>query len=327
MAHDLSMDADGVAEFVFTGEKPWHGLGVEVPGLMTTEEALRAARMDWGIEKVPVLSSYDMSVIEDQYAILRTDNHVALGIVGARYEPISNKEAFSIFDGVLGETHAQVETAGALGKGERVFMQARLPGIQEAVPGDTMEQFLLIHASHDGSGAEEVLFVNQRVVCQNTLSMALGSQKNRFKIRHTKNYKDRMVQVEKILMESKHYWEKVQDAIKHLAATSVSRVEVGVFMDAMFPIKEDAKRDTTSNTRKQFEELMETGLGTDIPGVKGTAWGMFNAYSEYLQYGRTVNKIDDPYQQVGKRWEKIVFGSFGDDMQKAFDQAMELANA
>lgn len=322
MAHNLSMDKEGNAEFAFAGEKPWHGLGVEVPGLMTTGEALTAARMDWGIKKVPVLSSYDMSVIPDQYAILRDDTHVALGIVGARYEPINNREVFSIFDGVLGETHAQIETAGALGKGERVFMQARLPEITEVVPGDVMEQMLLIHASHDGSGAEEVLFVNQRVVCQNTLSMALNSQKNRFKIRHTKNYKDKMAQVERILMESKNYWEKIREATKHLAETSVSRVEVGAFMDAMFPVKEDAKRDTTSNTRNKFEELLETGMGTEIPGVKGSAWGVFNAYSEYLQYGRTVNKIDDPYDQNGKRWEKIVFGSFGDDMQKAFDHLL-----
>jgi len=188
-----------------------------------------------------------------------------------------------------------------------------------------MEQYLLISASHDGSGVERVLFTNVRVVCQNTLSMALNGQVNQIKIRHTKNYKDRMEQAKTILIESKNYWNEVREAAQHLAKTSVTRVEVGAFMDVMFPKKEDAKRDTASNTRDKFQELLETGMGTDIPGVKGSAWGVFNAYTEYLQYGRTVNKIDSTTEQNSKRWEKIVFGSFADDMQKAMDHLLAIA--
>jgi len=327
MSDNISINAEGVAEMAWAGDRPWHGLGTQVPGLMTTGEALTAAHLDWEITKEPMSVTNEQGIFDvpNHFAVQRSDNHAILGVVGNVYEPINNKDAFAFFDGVLGERQGQIETAAALGSGERVFMMARLPEIQEVVPGDSMEQFLLVHTSHDGSSNLEVLFTNVRVVCQNTLSMAIRGQKNRIKIRHTTNYEDRMREAERTIMESRLYWNKVQEAAQHLAATSVTRVEVGVFMDAMFPMKAESKTKATANTRETFLKLLEGGRGTEIPGVKGTAWGLYNAYTEYLQYERTVKGLDKDAtdgQKNAQRWERLALGTFGNDMQKAFDHLL-----
>jgi len=326
MAHELSFH-EGKAEMCYAGAKPWHGLGTQVPGLMSTDEALTAAHLTWGLkkEKVYRINADGFKEVPDAFVIARDDNDAELGIVGNKYEPICNKEAFSFFDRVLGNSSAQIETAGALGKGERVFMLAKMPEIQQILPGDIMEQYLLVSTSHDGTGATEVLFTNIRVVCVNTLTAALRGCKNRTRIIHTANFKERMAQAEKTLMESRSYWGKVQEMAKHLASTSVSRVEVGMFMDHMFPIKnEEAKNTRLLGTRNKFEQLVESGMGTEIPGVRGTAWGLYNAYSEWLQYSKTVH--GDEATKTAKRWENIVFGTAANDLQKALDQCLAIAS-
>lgn len=327
MSHEISV-SEGVVEMAYAGARPWHGLGVAVPGLMTTNEALRAGHLEWGVEKVPALSSFDMSVIPDTFVTLRTDTHAPLGVVGKDYTCISNAEAFAFFDGVLGDSQGQIETVAALHGGKKTFMLCRLPQIDEIIPGDRLEQFLLVHTSHDGSSNTEVLFTNIRTVCQNTLSAALRGQPNRIKVRHTTNCKDRLAQATAVLAQSRSYMGKMKEAAQHLAKTSVTRVEVGAFLDAMFPVKEDAKRVGANETsRERILQLMETGRGTDIPGVRGTLWGLLNSFTEWSQYDRTVNGLKDATDGArnAKRWEKNTLGSGGTDMQKAMDTVLAMA--
>ena len=323
MSHDIA-GIKGKEEFAYAGERPWHGLGTQVPGLMKTLEALRIARMDWDVSKVQasIMDANGIRDIPDCFANVRSDNGAILGTVGKVYAVVNNRDAFSFFDHVLGEGHGQIETAGALGIGEKVFMMARFPEVSEIVKGDMMEQFLLVSTSHDGSSNIEVMTTSVRVVCQNTLTAALKSATNRVKIRHTSNWEGKMYEAEKTIKESRKYWAEMEAACKHLAATSVTRVEVGAFMDAMFPIKETAKTRTTENIREKVWELMETGMGTEIPGVKGTAWGVLNAYTEYLDHHKTVKGVenkDDAGAKETARWERSLFGSSYNDRQKAMD--------
>ena len=327
MSHEIST-SEGVVEMAWTGKRPWHGLGVQVPGTMTTNEALRAGHLEWGVEKVAALSSFDMSVIPDTFVTLRTDTHAPLGVVGKDYTCISNAEAFAFFDGVLGESQGQIETCAALHGGKKTFMLAKMPEISEIVPGDRLEQYLLVHTSHDGTTNTEVLFTSVRVVCANTLAASLRGQTNRIKVRHTTNCKDRLTQATAVLAQSRSYMGKMKEAAQHLAKTSVTRVEVGAFLDAMFPVKEDAKRVGSNETsREKVLQLMETGKGQDIPGVGGTAWALLNGYTQWAQYDRTVNGMSDATdgQRNARRWEKITFGSGGMDMQKAMDTVLAIA--
>lgn len=306
MAHELSRNQHGQVEMAYAGEKPWHRLGTQVPGLMTTSEALRAAHLDWEVEKVPVLSSKDLSVVPDAFTVIRKDNNLPLGVVGKRYEPISNAEAFRFFDVALGEGQGQIDTIGALGQGERVWCLAKMPETFEAVPGDPVDRYLLCWTSHDGSKSMEVLFTTIRVVCNNTLSAALKGASNKVSIKHTSNWEQRMEFAHRMLFDSKAYWEKMKEVSQQLARTSISRIEVGSFLDAMFPERFDLRKDSfvRPEGREKVLRLMEEGQGTDLPGVRGTKWGLFNAYTEYLDHESGVRKNQN-------RWERSVFGTVG----------------
>jgi phage/plasmid-like protein (TIGR03299 family) len=304
MSHEININSSGNAEMAYAGSKPWHHLGTQVPGLMTTSEALQAAHLDWEVEKVPVLSSKDLTVVPDYFTVIRKDNNLPLGVVGRRYEPISNAGAFRFFDVALGEGQGQIDTIGALGKGERVWCMAKMPESFEPLPGDPVDRYLLCWNSHDGSKAMEVLFTNIRVVCNNTLTAALRGASNKVSIKHTSNWEQRMEVAHQMLFQSVRYWEEMKSVSRHLARTSISRVEVGAFLDAMFPERFDKRRDrmVRPDGRGQVLRLMEEGRGADIPGVQGTKWGLYNAFTEFVDHEKVTRKGQDS-------WARSAFGS------------------
>lgn len=320
MSHQIST-VYGKAEMAYAGEKPWHSLGTQVPGLMTTKEALQASHLDWEVEKVPVLSSVDLTVVPNAFTIIRTDTNTPLGVVGNRYEPISNSEAFRFFDIALGEGQGQIETIGALGQGERVFCLAKMPEIHEPLPGDPVERYLLCWTSHDGSKSMEVLFTNIRVVCHNTLSAALQGCSNKVSIKHTSNWEQRMEVANQMLFESERYWEQMKEISQNLARTSISRVEVGAFLDAMFPERLDKRTGqmVKPDGRDSVLRLIEDGRGADIPGVQGTKWGLWNAYTEFLDH-------EKPIRRGSSKWERTTFGSGIANRSKALKELLKVAS-
>jgi phage/plasmid-like protein (TIGR03299 family) len=297
----------------YAGAKPWHKLGTQVPNLMTTQEALLASHLDWDVEKVPVLSSKDLSVVPNSYTVVRKDTDQPLGIVGNRYEPISNREAFSFFDAALGKDQGQIDTIGALGQGERVWCMAKMPEVHEVLPNDPVERYLLCWTSHDGSKSMEVMFTNIRVVCNNTLTAAIRGAKTKVSMKHTKNWEHKLKMAHNMLHESSLYWDKMKKVSTHLAQTSISRIEVGAFLDAMFPDRLNQKNELVVNEgRHQVVRLMDEGRGSDIKGVRGTKWGLYNAYTEYLDHEQKIRKGQN-------RWERSVFGVMESKRDKAVD--------
>ena len=181
MAHNLAM-TNGKTAMAYTGDKPWHGLGTSVANAMTSAEAIGLAGLDWGVVKQPVYFANDISKykrIENKFATVRVDTMDPLGIVGNVYRPLQNKEAFSFFDAIVGDKLAMYHTAGALGKGERIWLLAKLPGECWITPKDNIEKFLLLTNSHDGYSSVEFMVTPIRVVCQNTLNMAFSDNSKR----------------------------------------------------------------------------------------------------------------------------------------------------
>lgn len=309
MSHDISINKNGDAEMAYSGEKPWHHLGTKVHGLMTTEEALNASHLNWDVEKVAVLSAKDLSIIPDRYTVIRSDTNFPLGVVGKRYIPISNKEAFSFFDIVLGKSQGRIESIGAINHGKRVWCLARMPESFEALPGDCVERYLLCSNSHDGSSCLEILFTSIRVVCNNTLTMALNSASHSVTVRHTSNWEERLGLAHLALNSSQEYWSSLQEVCRNLASTCTSRSEINCFLDTLLPVENHEKKNTS---RDKVLELFETGKGTEIQGVKGSRWGLFNAYSEYLDYEKRTHNGSD-------RWERTTFGSGNSERKKALD--------
>ena len=313
MAHQISFNESGKAEMAYAGVKPWHLLGQQINGLMTTAEALRASHLDWTVSKIPVLSSYNLEPVPNAFTVIRDDTKVPLGIVGNRYEPISNRDAFQFFDIALGAGQGNIDTIGALGRGERVWCLAKMPETFEPLPGDPVERYLLCWTSHDGSKSMEVMFTNIRVVCNNTLSAAIQSCRSKVTIKHTSNWESRLTQAHTMLERSETYWQRMKEVSVYLAQSSVDRVQVGAFIEAMFPEKPDIPTSVQKTHGKNTVlRLLEEGRGAEIPGVQGSKWGLFNAYTEFLDHEQRAKKGTN-------LWERSVFGTGASDRQKAMN--------
>jgi len=175
MAHNL-MTRNGSTAMFCTGDRDaaWHKLGQRTPNAVTWQEAMRLADLSWPVSKQVLFDSNGKPV--SAWGIFREDDSAFLGAVGERYTPIQNKDAFEFVDVLMEATNgAHYDSAGALGNGERIWCSAKVPFDFEPVPGDKTETYLMFTTSHDGSASAVCKLTTVRVVCQNTLSQAIGS--------------------------------------------------------------------------------------------------------------------------------------------------------
>lgn len=164
MAHELAT-TNGKAAMMFYGETPWHGLGTRLDNPATAAEAIVAAALDFSVD-LEAITTTDGVPVPQRKAVMRADSGDVLGVVGNSYIPIQNAEAFAFLDSVVAEGEVRYHTAGALGKGERIWMLAKLPGhIRIKNSDDVTDKYLLLSNSHDGSAALRVFFTPIRVVC------------------------------------------------------------------------------------------------------------------------------------------------------------------
>src|SRR6185369_10466134 len=183
-----------VQTMAYHDEVPWHGLGTPVPAGVTAEHMIRAAGLDWRVKLEPARGATVINKKKEysRYEVVRVprpgmgETEVLLGIVSRRYQPLQNIEAFQFFDPIVGQNKAYFETAGALGEGERIWVMAKMPGAMQIVPGDDCLKYLLLSNAHSGDGSVIVKFTSVRVVCQNTLVLAMKDGQKAYRVRHTK---------------------------------------------------------------------------------------------------------------------------------------------
>jgi phage/plasmid-like protein (TIGR03299 family) len=227
----------------------WHGLGKVLDGQLTSAEALVQAGLDWMVGLEPI-QSFDGIVIPDCFVncrldLPRDDNRRFLGPVGNRYTDIQHSEVARLGDAIIGESGAHWETAGSLKNGKIVWMLAQLPESQSVVD-DKLASYLLLRTSHDGTASLECLLTSIRVVCNNTLTAALRSTKNRVKVRHTASAKVNIDEARRILGLAKDHFEEHSNRLTQLARVSVDDRFSQAFANALYPDKEN-----TNNTRAQ----------------------------------------------------------------------------
>lgn len=184
-------------------EKPWHGLGVVVEEAPSSEDALRLAGLDW---RVVQKSLYTNSGLVDGYkANVRESDNTVLGVVTDRYKVVQNTEAFAFTDNLLGEG-VKYETAGSLQGGKKVWILARLPR-EYIMSGERITPYLVFSNTHDGSGAVKVAITPVRVVCNNTLNLALSTANRCFSMVHTGDIKGKIDEAKQTLFMADEYME------------------------------------------------------------------------------------------------------------------------
>ena len=180
-------------------EVPWHGLGTIIQEAPDSEAALKLAGLDWSVKQVPVL--YEGQKTGHQFNVRESDNRV-LGVVGGRYKPVQNAEAFAFTDELVGGD-VRYETAGSLADGKRVWMLAKMPDTR--VLDDIVEPYLCLTNGHDGFSSLKVCMTPVRVVCQNTLNMALKGAKRTWTVRHSGNINAKMEEAQQTLGLAQNY--------------------------------------------------------------------------------------------------------------------------
>ena len=301
---------------------PWHLQGHSVEGLMTSEQAIMGAKLDYFVTKEQLLRQ-DGSPAKGAFATINNANNKILGVVGSRYEVIQNVRAFGFFDELIGKGEAVYETAGALGDGEVVWLMAKLPRSFEPIAGDKVEQFCLLYQSHNGTAPCSVMFTNIRVVCQNTLNLALGKGSTQIvKIRHTANAEDRLEEAGRIMKQMNEYFTLMGDKCHELGRFVIDDDFIKFYKEALFGTdKEVAEgRGRTIRDKKivEFDDYMANGRGVELPGVKGTAWHLVQASIEMADYSMP---------KPGKEAESIFFGNAADFKQKAWDKVWAMVDA
>lgn len=298
-----------IAMFSGSGIVPWHGLGTVVSGLATAKEALELASLNWTVKPMPVTVNGRVLDLKDQQGIVRSDTGDCLGIVKGRYTPIQNADAFDFFDRIVGEGKAVYDTAGSLRGGKQVWLLAKVNGPTH-INGDEHRQWCLMVTSHDGSYAQQLSWVCERVVCANTLSIAMRGQSNKVTIRHTKNWQDKEKEARRVLGFGERYFDTIQEALSTLGSKLLTAEQMTQFSQVLVPAKDENDIPTqTKNIRAEIDRLFARGDGN-----KGsTRWDALNAVTDYVDHSRTLRGDNST------RLESSLLGSGSLLKQRAFD--------
>ena len=319
MSHNLEQ-IDGKASMFYTGQVPWHQLGRRLDKPATAAEAMEAANLDYTVVKKPlkaIIHNKHYADVPNAFATVRTDTNVVLGVVGSRYEPVQNRDAFSFFDPLVGidRSEAIYHTAGVLGKGEKIWLLAKLPDyIRVGKKGDPIEKFVLLYNSHDGSSVVRCKLSPIRVVCNNTLTAALSGAEQEVRIRHTPSAVEKLQEAHKLLGLTNQLYNQLDYIFNRMALRKVSPQQLVEYCKTLVPDNPEAETNTrTENIRNQILYLHD-----DIPEAKmhkGTLFGALNAISEYTDHNSDQK---DPSKQLRSIW----FGGSGEQLkQRAFKLA------
>lgn len=322
MAHQLDF-TKGKAAIAYTGETPWHTYGTKFNKGFTSEEALEAAGLDYEVE-LQELSTPHVTC-ESHKAIVRTDNNTVLGVVGNNYEPLQNKDAFRFFDALVKDKTALYETAGALKGGRQIWLLAKIQGQIDILKNDPINKYFLLTNSHDGLRAVCGRVTPVRVVCDNTLTAAMGKRvKEEIRIVHRGNVANRLEFAGELLAKVGAFYDELSEVYRKFATVQMKDKQMRTYIaEALRPYggvktEEEAleiarlQQEEGMSVRLQTEvnnvmTLVENGRGTDIKGVRGTLWGTYNAITEYVDHHKTPRSGDEGrVQYIGFGTGKMV---------------------
>ena len=306
----------------YVEEVPWHGMGTKLDKPSTAREAIQAANLDWPVVKVPLFAGSKRIPVPDKFATVRKTSNIisrtdpVLGIVGKDYTPLQNKDAFTFFDAIVDEDEAIYHTAGALGKGERIWILAKLPGHIRVVGDDIAEKYLLLSNSHDGKSSVQIKFTPVRVVCQNTLTQALQDGNSCWRVVHHSDIQHRIKQAHEMLGLIKGKFNDLEQSFQHMARVKMDRNKLHEYLVQVYPEqKEEEKIGLVRRDREWSEHFFSEGRGNSLPGVAGTLWAAFNGVTEWVDHRKTR-------QNENQRLNSVWFGESARIKNRAFDIAL-----
>ena len=277
-----------VETMFYTREKPWHGLGTQVMEAPTSAAALSLAGLDWRVIQKSLLT-YDEIPGPGFKANLRDSDNQVLGVVTDRYKVVQNEDAFAFTDSLLGEG-VTYETAGSLQNGRRTWILAKLPQ-RYIISGDEITPYLVFMNSHDGSGAIKAAMTPIRVVCQNTLNLALAKAKRTWSADHVGDIQGKLEDARDTLLYAGRYMEELGKAIDGLNKIRLSDRKVYEYIDALFPLLDNATATQKKNLLRLKEDVKVRYFeAPDLKGVGKNGYRFVNAVSDFATHSEPLRK-------------------------------------
>lgn len=283
-----------------TREKPWHGLGTVVREAPTSENALRLAGLDWNVVQEPIYTPF-REKIEGFKANVRDTDRKVLGVVSDRYKVVQNVEAFSFTDELLGHG-VRYETAGSLSGGRRVWLLARLPR-EYIIAGERISPYLVFSNTHNGSGSVKVAVTPVRVICNNTLNLALETAQRSFSMVHTGNISDKITEARDTLFKAESYMDRLGAEFEQLHQQKVTDAEVQKYIELLIPMESNATRTQEKNVNRLREDLATRYYDApDLQKVGKNAYRFINAVSDFATHAeplrRTANYSENLFSRT-----------------------------
>lgn len=276
MAHEV--------ETMFSArELPWHGLGKVTPDVLTAKEAIIEAGLDWEVELRTLFVSLpggNRKKIEDRKAVMRNSDNAVLGIVSPLYVPFQNRDAFAFTDNLVDSGDAKYETAGSLRDGRVVFLTMKVPFGMNVDGDDAHDLYIVLRTSHDGSTAISVAVTPIRVVCMNTMTMALRRARHKWSMRHVSTLEGRLQEARDTLALTHSYADAFVGRANEMVAHKITDDAFHSLLEDLLPQR--------PKTEETIDTIMDFYRNSPTNGYTGTAWGGINAITEYFEHGRDL---------------------------------------
>jgi phage/plasmid-like protein (TIGR03299 family) len=309
------MMAHQVETMAYAGEVPWHGLGKQVLPDLSPEQMLYEAGLDWSVEKVPAFAEVNgEKVVVGKSALVRSSDSKVLDVVGDDWNPVQNAEAFGFFADFVSEGNMEMHTAGSLKGGQMVWALAKVKDESfELFGDDRVDSYLLFSNPHMYGKSIDVRFTPIRVVCNNTLTLSLGtSSKNSVKVSHRTQFDAEQVKETMGIASSKlNQYKEMSQFIASKRFTEDSKIE---YLEKLFPVLGEAKRKQRSKGAQGVLDILDTQPGAEYG--EGTFWQLFNGVTYYVDHemGRNADN------RMNAAW----FGSGVKKKQDALALAVEM---
>lgn len=290
-----------VETMMYVRETPWHGLGTMVQEAPTSKEAIELAGLNWIVEGRPIFDSHGNEIKGYKANVRNTDDSV-LGVVSDKYKIVNNNEAFDFTDSLIGDG-VTYETAGSLRGGKTIWLLAKMP--ERDIVGDKFDPYICFTNSHDGLGAIRVCMTPIRVVCNNTLNMALRSAKRSWSTRHMGDMNSKLAEAKETLGLANHYLDELGVVADKLANEKMTDGDIERALDIMYPVSEDMTDRKKRNIEDAKNNITMCMMRPDLVQFLNTKWGFINAVSDFIGHSDPA-RLTSNYKE--NNWGKIIGG-------------------
>lgn len=277
-----------VESMFYVRETPWHGLGTKVMEAPDSEGALIAAGLNWNVIQEPIFTG-ENEPIRGYKANIRDSDRRVLGVVTDRYKVIQNQEAFAFTDELLGQG-VRYETAGSLQDGKKVWLLAHMPH-EYIISGERISPYLLFSNTHDGSGAIKVALTPIRVVCNNTLNLALSTAKRSWSMVHTGDIRSKMQEARDTLFMAERYMDELGKEFEALRLKKLPDQKVMEYIEVLLPVEDGSTPQQIRNIERLREDMKIRYF--DAPDLQDTgknAYRFINAVSDFATHAKPLRR-------------------------------------